>query len=166
MCNFHSICGRMNGDVAELLHDPSNSHSGMISTAKWRDNKPNEIIRVFEAEWGGRGKFPSDSQLIRNADDCPERLKKKILEHYSKLQEFISSGKHLAYFEDCEKYADVWPCLTSLPDNVKFPETINGSLYLRGLTSLPDNVKFPKTINDSLYLRGDLLAKYKARKKK
>jgi hypothetical protein len=165
MCNFHSICGRMNGETAELLHDPSNSHSGMISTAKWRENKPNEIIRVFEAEWDGRGKFPSDSKLIRNSDDCPERLKKKIREHFSKLQEALASGNHLAYFADCEKYSDVWARITSLPDNVKFPETINGYLDLRGLTSLPDNVKFPETIHGSLDLPGDLLAKYKASKK-
>ena len=65
----------MLGETAELLHDPSNSHSGMISAAKWRENKPNEIVRVFEAEWDGVGKFPPDSTLIRNVNECPEKLK-------------------------------------------------------------------------------------------
>ena len=132
MCNFHSICGRMLGDVAELLHDPSNSHSGMMSTAKWRENKPNEPIRVFEAEWNGKGAFPPDGKLIRNIADCPEKLKDKIRNHFKKLQAFLKGDiKAFPHFMDGEKYSDIWSRLTSLPDNVKFPDTLNGDLYLR-----------------------------------
>jgi hypothetical protein len=56
--------------------------------------------------------------------------------------------------------------LTTLPDNVKFPETPNGCLDLRSLTTLPDNVKFPETPNGSLDLRSDLRRKYEARNAK
>src|ERR1035437_4838665 len=95
MCNFHSLIGRMLGDVAETFHASHNSHAKMYDDAKWPVNKPNEKVRVFEAEWDCRGAFPSDNSLIRNADDCPERLKKKIREHYQRVQAAINTGKYL-----------------------------------------------------------------------
>jgi hypothetical protein len=42
--------------------------------------------------------------------------------------------------------------LTSLPNNVKFPDEIKGDLNLTGLTSLPDNFKFPDEIGRDLNL--------------
>lgn len=142
MCNFHSIIGRMLGDVVELYHDASNSHSGMIQTAKRRENKPNEIIRVFESEWDGKGAFPSDSKLIRNVGDCPEKLKQKIRKHYEKLQAFMTGKKIDSYFAYGEKYSDVWINLTTLPEGVTFPADC-------------------KTLD----LRSDLIRKYNERKK-
>ena len=121
MCTFHSIIGRMLGETAELYHNSTNSHSGMIKAANWRDNKPNEIIRVFEAEWNGEGAFPSDSKLIRNHDECPEKLKDKIRNHYEKLQALLTGKKVDSYFADHEKYSDVWRSLTTLPEGVTFP---------------------------------------------
>ena len=121
----------MLGPTAEILHDPSNSHSGMIATAKWRENKPNEIIRVFEAEWDGTGKFPSDAKLIRNADECPPLLIKKIREHYAKLQCAITTGRYLdSYFADFEKYSDVFAVAIANGIAVKLPDSIGGGLDL------------------------------------
>jgi len=42
--------------------------------------------------------------------------------------------------------------LTSLPSNVKFPDMIGGHLYLSNLTSLPNNIQFPDKIGGYLYL--------------
>ena len=132
MCNFHSIIGRKLGETAELYHDATNSHSGMIQTAKWRENKPNEIIRVFEAEWDGNGAFPSDSALIRNHADCPEKLKDKIRNHYKKLHGAVKFGQHLdKYFFDL-KYEDVFIIALKNGWRGKLPTTIGGYLYLRG----------------------------------
>jgi hypothetical protein len=154
-------------DVAEIYHTPHNSHSQMYDNAKWPVNKPNEQVRVFEAEWDCQGGFPSDSSLIRNSADCPERLKNKIREHYKRVQSAIKEGKHLTTtFIDFEKWTDIWSQIKTLPDNVKFPETLNGCLYLRSLTTLPDNVKFPETLNGYLGLRSDLRRKYEARNAK
>ena len=131
MCNFHSICGRMLGQTAEILHAAHNSHSQMIDEAKWRVNKPNETIRVFEAEWDGRGAFPSDKALIRNVEECPEKLKDKIRNHFKKLQAALSEGKYLRdYFFDTQKYADVWGQVTTLPEGITFPTECR-YLYLR-----------------------------------
>jgi hypothetical protein len=133
----------MLGQTAEILHASHNSHSQMIDEAKWRVNKPNETIRVFEAEWDGLGAFPSDNALIRNAEECPEKLKEKMRNHFKKLQAAISEGKHLTdYFLDTQKYADVWGQIKTLPDGVTFPADCK-TLYLSSLTSLPDGVTFP-----------------------
>ena len=152
MCSFHSIIGRMLGDTAELYHDLSDSHSSMISTSKWRENKPNEIILVFEAEWDGAGAFPSDNSLIRNAEDCPEKLKDKIRNHYKKLAEAVKSGKHLDKYFYEEKYEDIFTVAFKNGWRGKFPTTIAGSLDLRGCDL--KGITLPTTIGGSLYLRG------------
>ena len=36
MCDFHSICVRTDGAIAHL---PSNSHSGAVEAAKWRETR-------------------------------------------------------------------------------------------------------------------------------
>ena len=88
---------------------------------------------TFEAEWDGCGDLPSDTKLIRNFRECPERLVKKIRDHFIKLKEALRSSKHLSkggYFSDYEKYSDVFAKLTSLPENVTFPKEC-GYLDLR-----------------------------------
>jgi RNase P/RNase MRP subunit p29 len=82
MCDFHSILGVALGDKFEIIHDPSNSHSGMAGNLV---NKPNRKPVIFEAEWNGEGEIPADGSLIRNSGECPERLTKRIRAHYLKL---------------------------------------------------------------------------------
>ncbi|MDE2100938.1 MAG: hypothetical protein KGL39_27070, partial [Patescibacteria group bacterium] len=123
----------------------------MIDEAKWRANKPNEVARVFEAEWDGRGAFPSDNSLIRNADECPEKLKDKIRHHYKKLQAFLTGKTIDGYFIDGEKYSDVWAHLTTLPENITFPSECR-YLDLSSVTTLPENITFPSKC-DTLDLR-------------
>ena len=133
MSNFHSTCWRILGTAVEMLHDNDNSHSGMFTRHKWRVNMPNEKIRVFEAEWDGLGKFPSDAKLIRNVEECPERLKEKIRHHYEKVAAAISTGKHLnGYFSDTEKYCDIWNAAVT----VVLPEVFNGNLDVSGSAKL------------------------------
>ena len=132
MCDFHSTAWRMIGQDIQVTHTPDNSHSGMINKVGWRVNEPNRKAIVFEVEWNGRGAMPSDTKLIRQCGECPEPLVKRIREHYRKLAETLKTGKHLlTYFADIEKWSDVWSKVTSLPENVKFPETVSGGLYLR-----------------------------------
>ena len=45
MCNFHSICVRVDGVVGHL---PTNSHSGIIAALKWRENEPNTKPKFVE----------------------------------------------------------------------------------------------------------------------
>lgn len=163
----------MLGQTAEILHFAHNSHSRMIEEAGWRENKPNEVTRVFEAEWDGKGEFPPDNKLIRNADECPEKLKDKIRNHYQKVQTAITTGRLFdSYFSDVEKYSDVYGAalnngvavkfpskvenldldsLTSIPEGLKFPDSIGG-LYLGRLTSIPKGFKLPASIGGGLYL--------------
>jgi hypothetical protein len=175
MSNFHSVAARMLGEAAEILHASHNSHSQMITEARWRENKPNESVRVFEAEWDGRGAFPSDSSLIRNVGECPERLKDKIRNHYKKVQAAITKGEHFDhYFADYEKYSDVYAMavangvgivfpkhqkgnldlnsLTTVPEGFKLPETVSGYLDLNSLTTVPEGFKLPETVSGYLYL--------------
>jgi hypothetical protein len=172
MCNFHSTCWReSDGAVA---HDATNSHSGSVATAGWRENQTNRRPFFFEAEWDGKGALPSARILIRNIHDCPEPLQQKIIEHYRKLKLALTTGEFLDDYFTGEKWEDVhiqafvlgvrktlpqtiggWlylSSLTSLPENLQLPQTIGGSLYLGSLTSLPENLQLPQTIGGSLYL--------------
>ena len=181
MCNFHSTVWRLLGQEVQTAHTPDNSHTGMIEKAGWKVNQPNAAIVVFEAEWNGIGEVPPITKLIRNSGECPTQVERAVIEHYTKLRDFLASGKDWKYFSVFEKYADVWArlkvlpqgvvfpkdCgylnlsgLTSLPQGVVFPEKIGGSLYLSGLTSLPQGVVFPKDCG-YLDLRGDLKAQLK-----
>lgn len=93
MCDFHSILGVALGENNfEIRHDKSNSHSGMAGDIR---NEPNRKTVIFEAEWNGQGDLPPDTKLIRNIGECPERLVKKIRDHYIKLKEALVNGKHL-----------------------------------------------------------------------
>ena len=105
MCDFHSVLGIAWGeDSFEIRHSPDNSHAEM---AKELQNQPNRCAVIFEAEWNGDGDLPSDAKLIRNICECPERLVKKIRNHYIKLQEALKTGKHFDdYFSDTKKWSD------------------------------------------------------------
>ncbi len=154
MSNFHSTTWRMNGQAVEMIHEPENSHSGMIAKHKWRENKPNEKTRNFEAEWDGVGALPSDTKLIRNCNECPERLRSRIREHYKKLSAAITTGKHLDYyFKNSAKYSDVWQ--VAIKNNAPLPAgltTVGGSIYVRGYQHpLPAGLT---TVGGYLYMRG------------
>ena len=157
MCDFHSILGVAIGNDYTIYHDPSNSHAEM------RKHLPSSASSApmarkatdFEAEWGGCGDLPSDAKLIRNFGECPDRLVKKIRDHFIKLKEALTLSKHIGksgYFSDFSKYSDVWSRLTSLPEGVTFPEKITGYLDLSALTSLPEGVTFPEKITGYLDL--------------
>ncbi|MDB6027545.1 MAG: hypothetical protein JWM68_3768 [Verrucomicrobiales bacterium] len=143
MCDFHSTAWRLLGQEIQMAHDPNNSHSDMIDKAGWRVNQPHRPIVIFEAEWSGDGDVPSNGSLIRNSGECPEKLVAAIRRHYEKLKEAISEGKHLGtYFQEFEKYSDVWARVKALPEGVTFPAKCD-YLDLSSLTSLPEGVTFP-----------------------
>ena len=155
MCDFHSTCWRLLGQEIQVAHNQKNSHSGAIQEAGWRENEPNRRINVFEAEWNGIGEMPPDSKLIRNSDECPEKLVKAIRSHYIKLNEALTTGKHVlagGYFSS-EKWLDVLVAAVANGMSVAFPERVGGSLYLGGLTSAKGLV-LPKSIGGSLDLCG------------
>ena len=58
MCDFFSAIIRHLGDgiPAEVYHDETNSHSGMVRTKGWRENTP-ERQTFWEFEWDGTGTF-------------------------------------------------------------------------------------------------------------
>jgi hypothetical protein len=154
MCDFHSTAWRLIGEAPQMCHTPDNAHGKMIEAAGWKNNEhaPAISATVFEAEWDGKGQLPPDGRLVRNSGECPEKLMAAIRRHYEKLHDFLESGKDWKYFCDFAKWADVWGSLKSLPDNVQFPDSIDGNLYLRSLASLPDSVQFPDSIGGVLDL--------------
>ena len=160
MCDFHSTCWRLLGQEIQVAHNQKNSHSGAIQEAGWRENEPNRRINVFEAEWNGIGEMPPDSKLIRNSDECPEKLVKAIRSHYIKLNEALTTGKHVlagGYFSS-EKWVDVLSAVANRNMPVAFPEKVGGYLNLGGLTSAKDLV-LPKSIGGFLNLCGLTSAK-------
>ena len=154
MCNFHSTAWRMIGQDIQMCHLPTNSHSKMIEAAGWRENEPNRVTLVFEAEGTSE-----NNVKIRQSNECPEKVMVAIRKHYRRLADCVSTGVGVRvgeYFADIEKWSDVWSSLTSLPEKMTWPQTISGSLDLRSLTSLPENMTWPQTIGGSLYLRSNL----------
>jgi len=138
MCDFHSILGVAIGDNFSIYHDPSNSHEEM------RKNLPTTAsvapmarpTTTFEAEWNGEDKIPSDTRLIRNIGECPDRLVKKIRDHYTKLKEALETGKHIqpgGYFGDVAKYEDVWSAAMRKGHALDFSEVVEftGSVDVR-----------------------------------
>jgi hypothetical protein len=95
MCDFHSTVWRCDGAMAHLA---SNSHSGAVEAAGWRENQPNRERFFWEAEWDGEGDFPSDNALVRGADTCPEPVMKKIKAHYRLLQKTLSKAQLFPIF--------------------------------------------------------------------
>ena len=137
MCDFHSIVGVALGERYELLHTPDNSHSGMIESygkslgAPDLSNKPLRKTVLFEAEWDGEGDLPPDTRLVRNASECPEKLMGMIREHYHKLEEAMTTGKHLdGYFSDTAKWSDVWNQCIKRGVSVVFPAVFKGHLTI------------------------------------
>lgn len=116
MCKFHSILGVAIGNEYSIRHEPNNSHTDMAGPL---ENKPNLKLVMFEAECSeerllGCSDVDSiKSSIIRNFNECPEPLVKKIVNHYERVKEAITDGKHLTpvgYFADTNKYNDVWNC--------------------------------------------------------
>ena len=135
MCNFHSILGIALSDKLEICHLPSNNHVDMAANCGHRGlkNKPNRRPVIFEAEWDGKGPLPPDSVLIRECDECPERLKNMIRSHYEKLKKALTGGKHLTpdgYFGDTLKYADVWSAAIAAGAPVTLPAVFLGGLVV------------------------------------
>jgi len=70
-----------------------------------------------------------------------------------RVQKWFNKFRKTKEFTKISEYANLdLRSLQSLPENIKFPDTINGSLDLRSLQSLPENIKFPDTIKGYLYL--------------
>ena len=141
MCNFHSVLGIALSDKLEICHLPSNNHVDMAANCGHRGlkNKPNRRPVIFEAEWDGKGPLPPDSVLIRQCDECPERLKNMIRSHYEKLKEALTGGKHLTpdgYFGDTLKYADVWSAAIEAGVPVTLPAVFRGDLDVAGAATL------------------------------
>ena len=141
MCTFHSILGIALGDKFEICHLPINSHDEMAANYGRGDlkNKPNRRPVIFEAEWDGKGPLPPDSVLIRQCDECPERLKNMIRSHYEKLKKALTGGKHLTpdgYFGDTLKYADVWSAAIEAGVPVTLPAVFRGDLDVAGAATL------------------------------
>jgi hypothetical protein len=152
MCDFHSTAWRKIGQDIQMTHLPSNRHSEMIDASGWRVNQPNRTPIVFEAE----GTDESDVR-IRQCGECHEDVIVAIKRHYRKLAKCIETGDGLRvgeYFADYARWSDVWSRVKSLPENMTWPQTIGGSLDLRGLASLPENMTWPQTIGGSLDLSG------------
>ena len=140
-----------------MIYSADNSHSQMISAAGWRENQPNRVPVVFEAELDLSNCKEADLQnpakWIRNFGECPERLVTAIVRHYRRVWLALNGGSELMqYFSDVEKWMDIWSRIKSLPRNVTFPKEISGSLNMSALTTLPENVTFPEKCG-YLYLR-------------
>ncbi len=141
MCNFHSILGLALGwGKYEILHDPSNSHSGMVTGI---ENKPHQKPVIFEAECSAEKLIATadidsiKAGIIRNFGECPEPLVRKIVTHYQRVREALINGKHLNnYFADTKKWADVWGEAIANNAPVIFPEVFEGSLAVHGSASL------------------------------
>jgi hypothetical protein len=137
MCDFHSTAWRLVGQDIQCAHLSTNSHSGMIKAAGWKENQPNRKIQIFEAEWDGVGDLPSDTRLIRNFGECPEKVRNQIRKHYQKLKEAITEGKHFdLYFADTEKWADVWNRAIANGVAVTLPKVFKGHLDVSGSAKL------------------------------
>ena len=156
MCDFYSAIGRQIGQLPEIYHDQTNSHSGMIEKCGWRVNQPNAKTLIFEFECKEEillsdcDLFEKASSLIRNFGECPESLVKKFVAQAVKIRAFLKEEKGGEFFTDWEKWGDVLAKCSKLPENVTFPKEC-GYLDLNGLKELPENVTFPKECG-SLYL--------------
>ena len=131
------------GDNYSIYHDPSNAHGEMRNRVQ-ETPSPAPMARraiTFEAEWSGDGDLPPDTQLIRDFGECPERLVKKIRDHYIKLKEAVQQGKHLGqdgYFCDPNKWADVWSVAMQNGFQPEFSNVVTfpGSVYVRESATL------------------------------
>jgi hypothetical protein len=151
MCDFHSVLGVAIGDKFEIIHDSTNSHSGMAGTLV---NKPNRKAIIFEAEWNGVGEVPPSAVLIRNNGECPERLEKMIRAHYVKVKEALATGAHLnTYFKDTKKWADVWNAAIKAGAPVVLPAVFSGDLWLYGDAKL--DAAALTNVGGYLWLYGD-----------
>jgi len=150
MCNFLSIASdpikdrilffdekiRMELEKNNPKEYDYDSHSSVINyfgySAKEEDRLNKYEYNPFT------GVFKTDQ--INNEIDDNNKIRKFCKEY--NFDKIIESGLY-----DLNLYN-----LTSLPENIKFPDTIKGSLFLNSLTSLPENIKFPDTIKGSLNL--------------
>ena len=80
MCDFHSICVRVDGAKTHLR---TNSHSGSVDAAKWRENQPNRDPFFVEAEWNGLGQYPGADKICRSTPN--EAQRKTVDAHYQAL---------------------------------------------------------------------------------
>ncbi len=141
MCDFHSILGiHLGGDSYEIRHDASNSHSGMAGRL---ENKPNRRCVIFEAECSAEKLLKTEdidsvkSSIIRNFGECPEPLVRKIVNHYRKVKEALTDGRHLdGYFNDTKKFSDVWNAAIARGIPVTLPEVFEGNLAVSGSAKL------------------------------
>ena len=102
MCDFHSICVRLDGAIAHVM---SNSHSQAVKEAGWIENDAKSDNRFVEAEWDGQGNPPTNwMSLIRGEPN--ERQIAAVKAHYTDLHITLLTGKISARFTGVS-YADV-----------------------------------------------------------
>ena len=141
MCDFYSSIGRQIGQLPETYHDSTNSHSGMIKTAGWRDNEPNRPTLVFEFE-AKLDVLLSDcdlsekaSSLIRNYGECPPQLVRKFVSEASRVRNALKNGIKPGDF--CTKlFSDVWNNAIAQNVPVELPEVFEGYLDVYGSAKL------------------------------
>lgn len=92
MCDFHSIIVRRDGAKAHVM---TNSHSGAVEAAKWRENDQMADMRgpfFVECEWGGNGEYPGADKITRSCD-FNEKQRKTIDAHYQSLSKLLADPK-------------------------------------------------------------------------
>ena len=119
MCDFHSIVVRRDGAKA---HVASNSHSGAVSAAGWRENGQMADMRgkyFVECEWNGTGPYPGADTITRGVIN--EKQCKAIDIHYEALARFMAdpgaNAEEMLFgdgFFAGEEYGDLrWKALIS-----------------------------------------------------
>lgn len=137
---FHKTVWRMIGTGIQHLHDGSSSHSAMIAKAGWRENEPNRKTLNFEADWDmmATAMLPPN-RLIRGHHECPERLERRIVEHYNRVFEAVVEGRHLdGYFKNSKQWGDVWEAAANRGVSIAIPSTMENALRIYGHVRLLD----------------------------
>ena len=92
MCDFISICTRVDGKIA---HIPSNSHSGAVKEFGWTENNQTaymlDKMRFVESEWNGIGDYPGAEKITRG--EINEKQRKAIDLFYSNAAKLFSDPK-------------------------------------------------------------------------
>ena len=115
MCDFLSIIGRKIGQLPEIYHDATNSHSGMIAIQGWRENEPNRGRLVWEYEAGVDCIISdcdlSDARFVRDGEDCTVALLSAFGRYASSVRAAILTGVGMdagGAFADAGVHRDIW----------------------------------------------------------
>ena len=89
MCDFHSVVVRLDGAKAHLM---TNSHSGAVEAAKWRENDHMAQFRgafFVECEWNCLGTYPGARHIAR--DELNDKQVAAIDTHYQALAQLLAN---------------------------------------------------------------------------